>query len=179
MTISAAALANLPNASSQKPPDGYYRLIPGIHRKAGDLFWTTSGWVVSHITDGAIPDNGALYCRKAILANQPRAENPPKPVKGETQVFHLRDTTPLFYLISDPFNEREQLLVYQIDEIQSALGYVQDSQIDWCMLFVVFRDENTKEYDRHALLWRQDGKIQDPTGLIASTKSTTLLHGGL
>ncbi len=157
-------------------PSGHFRLSQGLPRQKGDLFWSTTlrAWCATTIGEGVIPAHG-FWCRKAqtTLALPP----PAKPVSTAPRATNAkatpsrdwtRNSTPLMYVISDPFSGDDQLLVYQLDELPAALNYLQHLiDHDWAILYVFYQDHATQEYDRHMLVWREKNEVKDPLGLLA------------
>ncbi len=156
-------------------PSDHLRLSPGTPRRKGDLFWSTTlgKWLPTTIGEGTIPFHGS-WCRKIQtttlalpppakpMSTAPRATN----AKATPSRDWTRNSTPLMYVISDPFSGEDQLLVYQLDELQAALSYLQRADHDWAILYVFYQDHATQEYDRHMLAWREKNEVKDPLGLL-------------
>lgn len=158
-------------------PADCFLLTPKTKRRVGDMFWSSTlrKWCETAVGDGEIPEHGTWIRRlKVVTVTQTELLPPARPVTVAPRAANAKQApadwtkhcTPLSYIISDPFSDEDQILVYQLDELALALHFVKLADHDWCSLYVYFQDNKTYDYDRHLLCWREKGEVRDPLKLM-------------
>lgn len=151
-----------PQAESRNAPDGYSILAKGSWREAGDLIYTVAGWIVCNLTTGQHPEDTLVSRRRN---KPPGSMGDHAPLKMSTPPHWTTHATPLCYIVSEPFAEKDehQLQTFQLRDLRKAVEIVRNREASCTFLQVLYLDHKTDSYKTEKLMW--DEFEPDPTHL--------------
>lgn len=159
-TAKVPPVVTQPQGESRNAPDGYMILAKGSWREAGDLIYTVAGWLVCNMTVGTHPEQ-TLVARRKLTPPGSLADH--APLKMSTPPHWLTHSTPLHYIVSEPFAEKDedQLRSFQLRDLRKAVEIVRNREASCTGLHVVYLDHQDNSYRTEKLIW--DEFEADPT----------------